>query len=482
MATAAYPTDVGKWLQELKYERLVYPEEEKQLSVNQEAEMDDNEIESEYEKLGLHNSQYITTVDEMDKDKVISFKDQLVRIAQGCYTPDNRKVCATDDRIIIRNDGENPYQWICRLVIQSGNTQWTGSGFKIKISPDLRRTVIVTAAHVIRAGRNQYVDSVTVHCPQPDNRPPEVNVVRRFSDLDMWMSNEYLQNGNWDYDYGYVSYAGDSDTGFGWQGFMDANIGNLHACGYPSNQNACIRQNQPGLPNPAIFCHQGAILRRTDNRLYADIDIDSGESGGPMFDINNYIVFGIISAFNTCANGREFVRLTAELLYHMFSHLNLQMSYRVRAAPNIYLHMDGTGVDINNPEGGSVYTGARNNRDDTFKIFPVRQNPSSNWFNSQLTAIRSGTQDNIYLQMDGTGVTAEIYGGGGIVQCHLGIDDGQKEVFKKENRSGGQFSFRSETYHRVYLRLSQRLVNGIGDVNCQFGDPDDFEDNFLEPA
>ena len=171
---------------------------------------------------------------------------------------------------------------------------------------------------------------------------------------------------------------------------------------------------------------------------------------------------------------QKFNRLTAEKLYNMFSHMGgLRMDYRLRSSgsPNVYLHMDGTGLDPVNRVGGEVYAGYQNNIDDSFMIFPIQQT-SSNQYNSQLVAIRSASQDNVYLRMDGTGVVSPQLRGGGMVNCRFGIDDGEKEVFHKEVEPDGQVAFRSMTYNNVYLRIDHWTVSGStdrGTVNAQYG-------------
>ena len=121
--------------------------------------------------------------------------------------------------------------------------------------------------------------------------------------------------------------------------------------------------------------------------------------------------------------------------------------------------------------GGNVYAGYLSNIDDSFMIFPVQQT-SSNQYDSQLVAIHSASQYNVYLRMDGTGVVASQLRGGGTVICRFGIDDGEKEVFHKEVESDGQVAFRSMTYNNVYLRIDHWTVSGPtdkGTVNAQYG-------------
>ena len=413
----------------------------------------------------------------------------------GCYIPCETNICDVDDRVIIDNPvGMTPNQWICRLVIHSTKpdghrVQWSGSGFKVKISPNVDRTVLFTAAHVIRKGIGEYVDSVDVQCPGE----AQVRVVRN-SDQDMWMPNEFLNAEHWDHDYAYLTFPGNSNTGFGWQGFLDSaaliDAGTtLHSCGYPTQQDTCISRRFLSISPPAEpkqYCGSGDLDRTDENNIYARVDTDFGQSGGPLYtDIgNNYVAYGIVSLPSPgCPAGRKYNRLTAEKLYNMFSHMGgLHMRHRIRSSETVYLHMDGAGLNAASRVGGKVYAGYLSNVDDMFMIFPVQQT-SSNQPDSQLVAIRSASQNNVYLRIDGSGLFEPQLLGGGKVNCRFGIDDGEKEVFHKEVEPDGQVAFRSMTYDNVYLRIDHWTVSGPtdrGTVNAQYG-KFILETHYLEP-
>ncbi len=413
----------------------------------------------------------------------------------GCYVPCEADICDVDDRVIIDNPGDMaPNQWICRLVVHSSqpdghHVQWSGTAFKVKISPSIGRTVLLTAAHVIRKGVGEYVDSIDVQCPGEG----QVRVIRN-SNLDMWMPNEFLNGEHWDHDYAYLTYPGHSNTGFGWQGFLNtasliADGTTFYSCGYPTQQDTCIsRQFLPisPPPEPKQYCSSGDLDRADENSIYARVDTDLGQSGGPLYTDfgNNYVVYGIASLPSPgCPAGRKYNRLTAEKLYSMFGHMGgLHMRHRIRSSETVYLHMDGAGLNAANRVGGRVYAGHLSNVDDTFMIFPVQQT-SSNLPDSQLVAIRSASQNNVYLRMDGSGLIAPQLHGGGEVSCRFGIDDGEKEVFHKEVEPDGQVAFRSMTYNNVYLRIDHWTVIGPmdrGKVNAQYG-KFNLETHYLEP-
>ena len=508
LITAVSSTPASKLLKELEDVLEAFEEKQEQLALNQQ---NNEQVVQEPRPVSVPSTSY----DE--REKIVqeprptrvpnaSFAhsmqdDECPHWETGCYLPCEVDICGVDDRVIIDNPvGMTPNQWICRLAVHStrsdgSHIQWTGSAFKVKISPNVGRTVLFTAAHVIRKGHiGEYVNSIDVQCPGED----EVRVVRN-SDQDMWMPNEFL-NGNprdrppWDHDYAYLTYPGDSNTGFGWQGFMDAAAiiaagTTLHSCGYPTQQDTCISRRVLPVsppPDPKQYCSEGNLDRIDENRVYARVDMDFGQSGGPLYvdTGNNYVAYGIVSLPSPgCPAGKEYHRLTAEKLYNMFSHMGgLQMRHRIRSSETVYLHMDGVGLNSANRVGGSVYAGYLSNVDDAFMIFPIQQS-SSNQPDSQLVAIRSASQNNVYLRMDGTGLVATQLRGGGMVNCRFGIDNGDKEVFHKEVEPDGQVAFRSKTYNDVYLRIDHWTVGGPADrgtVNAQFG-KFTLETHHLEP-
>lgn len=477
---AAFPT--SNWLEAQRENKFTLEGFLEKLSRQQ------TEVNEEEENKLVQNSQPLSATSAFFKDLLTSFMQQQQRqclqcpnpllLQQNCHCPDNIDTCGDDDRTVINNQAAAPYRWICRIVIpdpNNPNRDIIGTGFKVKISPDLGRTVLFTAAHVLRRRTGVYHSTATIQCPGEG----DVQV----TDRNMWMPAVSLNViGNWQYDYAYITYPGNSNTGFGWQGFMnDVAIRvagtNLRSCGYPANHDTCVSQCAGLVPDPAgrtLYCDEGILDRTANNWIFANVDIDIGHSGGPLYidTGGNYTAYGIVSLYSPgCPTGRQFNRLTAEQLYDMFSHLGVQMSYKIRAADShsAYLHM---GACTANKVGGDVYAAASNNVDDNFKIFPVQQT-SSNQPNSQLFAIRAEKYSNEYLQMDGTGITAKMGKGGCTVDCHVGIDDGRNEVFhKEEDPNDGTVAFRSNTYSNVYLRLDHWEVGdpqGKETVNCQFG-------------
>jgi phospholipase C len=128
---------------------------------------------------------------------------------------------------------------------------------------------------------------------------------------------------------------------------------------------------------------------------------------------------------------------------------------------NIYLRLDGTGVTTPADKGsGKVNCQYGTGAWTTFKIRP--QSDGS-------YAFESAAFPNVFLRMDGTGVPSTM-AGGGTVNCQVGI--GPYEKFHARPQSDGSFSFESATFPDTYLRLV--TDSGVtaatgpgGTVNCQ---------------
>jgi phospholipase C len=85
--------------------------------------------------------------------------------------------------------------------------------------------------------------------------------------------------------------------------------------------------------------------------------------------------------------------------------------------------------------------------------------------------IQSTFFPNIYLRMDGTGVTSFDGAGAGTVNCQYG--PGPWTSFKVRPQADGTFAFESAAFPNVFLRLDGADVPasmaGGGKVNCQYG-------------
>src|SRR5437868_4236332 len=110
---------------------------------------------------------------------------------------------------------------------------------------------------------------------------------------------------------------------------------------------------------------------------------------------------------------------------------------------NVHLRMDGTGVTAFQPSGGGFVNCQ-------FGIGPwetvrLEQQPDGT------VAIASVQFPNVYLRVDGAGVTAHTGSGGVIVNCQFGIGPNEKFLFQPQ--PDGTVAFASAQFPNVYLRM-----------------------------
>jgi hypothetical protein len=90
-----------------------------------------------------------------------------------------------------------------------------------------------------------------------------------------------------------------------------------------------------------------------------------------------------------------------------------------------------------------------------------------------LVQFESAFFPSVYLRMDGSGVTAPADNGGGVVNCQFAGTPGPWEKYKVHSQTDGSLSFESAAFPNVYLRVNGSGVTsttgpGGGMVNCQF--------------
>lgn len=129
--------------------------------------------------------------------------------------------------------------------------------------------------------------------------------------------------------------------------------------------------------------------------------------------------------------------------------------------PNVYLRMDGTGVTTATDNG----EGTVNCQYGTgpWTSFVVRPQADGTY------AFESAAFPNVFLRMDGNGVPTTM-AGGGTVNCQFGA--GPWEKYNLLPQPDGSFSFGSAAFPNIYLRMV--TGSGVttatgpgGTVNCQ---------------
>ncbi|MFG2915167.1 hypothetical protein ACGF0D_20075 [Kitasatospora sp. NPDC048298] len=129
--------------------------------------------------------------------------------------------------------------------------------------------------------------------------------------------------------------------------------------------------------------------------------------------------------------------------------------------PNIYLRMDGTGVTTPTDHG----SGKVNCQYGTgpWTAYKVRPQADGSY------AFESAAFPSVFLRMDGNGVPTTM-AGGGTVNCQSYI--GPWEKFNARAQADGSFSFESAAFPGIFLRMV--TDSGVttatgpgGTVNCQ---------------
>lgn len=138
------------------------------------------------------------------------------------------------------------------------------------------------------------------------------------------------------------------------------------------------------------------------------------------------------------------------------------ITIRSRFFANVYLRMDASGVTSSTDWGaGRVNCQFNVGATEKYKVRPQADGSYS---------FESADHPHVYLRMDGTGVTSTSTGGG-TVNCQYGA--GPYEKYRVRAQADGSCSFESAAFPNVYLRLDGTGVTsttstGGGTVNCQF--------------
>ncbi len=140
------------------------------------------------------------------------------------------------------------------------------------------------------------------------------------------------------------------------------------------------------------------------------------------------------------------------------------ITIRSASYTNVYLRMDGTGVTTTGPGGGTVNCQYGTSTKEKYR---ARAQADGSY------SFESVAFPRVYLRMDGTGVTTTGPGGGTVNCQFLAGTPGAYEKYKLRSQPNGSFSFESVAFPNVFLRLVGNGVTattntGSGIVNCQF--------------
>ena len=132
--------------------------------------------------------------------------------------------------------------------------------------------------------------------------------------------------------------------------------------------------------------------------------------------------------------------------------------------PGVYLRMDGRKVKQFEDDGSGVVNAQY--KAGSWEYFYIRKQERGT------VAIESAAFPNVFLRMDGRGVVAPVDDGAGVVNCQASI--GPYELFRLHDEKGDTVTVESAEFSNVYLRLdgtgmTSPVDEGGGKVNCQFG-------------
>jgi hypothetical protein len=131
--------------------------------------------------------------------------------------------------------------------------------------------------------------------------------------------------------------------------------------------------------------------------------------------------------------------------------------------PGVFLRMDGAGVTKPVAPGGGIVNCQFNAG--PYEKFTAVPNADGS------TSIQSVQFQNVFLRIDGTGVTKPVAPGGGIVNCQFNA--GPYEKYRLAAHNDASVSFESVQFPGVFLRMdgagvTKPVAPGGGIVNCQF--------------
>lgn len=155
------------------------------------------------------------------------------------------------------------------------------------------------------------------------------------------------------------------------------------------------------------------------------------------------------------------------------------ITIRSTAFPNVYLRMDGTGVTTATDAGsGKVNCQFSAGAPGSYEKFRLRRQTDGTF------SIQSEAFPNAYLRIDGTGVTTQTTDGGGTVNCQFNANGGLYERYRLNAQANGSFSFESVAFPNVYLRMIGTGVTapadaGGGKVNSQFNANGGIHESFI---
>ena len=356
-------------------------------------------------------------------------------------------ICDKDRRVKVDPNTSPPYSWIAILTSSIGSC----TAFMVNV-PRVQKQVVLTVRHCLDG--LPATDSVTLSFPGKE-------LVTVHSDqifLSPSSSDDYaiivldLPTGS------------NSSEGFGYNAISrdDELTGRLVTI--------------TGFPGETMWTSGGELSRVDASKLYYKIDTTSGQSGSPIYTWWNgyWTVVGIHTTGgcdpqpSTANSGK---RLTLTVLDDILTWARypwLNTTIQSLQFPNRFLRMDASKNKVNVQYNAYSY--------ERFCILPVIVPPSTTEFEEYDTdyAIESVKSHNRFLRMDGPGVTSRLPKGVGTVNTQTYV--GRSERFRLTNlptHGANVIAIGSKRFRNVFLRMDGSGITspqayGGGVVNCQY--------------
>jgi V8-like Glu-specific endopeptidase len=220
-------------------------------------------------------------------------------------------VIGEDDRLQVKEQTASyPWRCICSLRITANDgTMWIGTGWL-----NGPRTVVTAGHCVFIHGHGGWVRQIEVIPGRNGTeRPFDSCVATTFRSVEGWTEDR-----DRDFDYGAILLPascryGDRLGWFGFANFGDPALDNLNAnlAGYPGDK-----------PPGTQWFHARAIKQITQHTVFYDIDTAGGQSGAPLWVVQEGSRYGIAVHTNGALTGNSATRITEDVFENLVNWRN----------------------------------------------------------------------------------------------------------------------------------------------------------------
>jgi len=207
--------------------------------------------------------------------------------AEAGFLPES--ICGRDDRVRVRATTRIPWRWLCHLRIRTKDNRLYGcTGWLI--GPH----TVMTAGHCVyihaHSGWPRYIDVIAGR--DGSSKPYGTVRATSFRSVRGWVNNH-----NWNYDYGCIILPTNLGNRIGWFGFANYKASTLrnmlvNNAGYAGDK-----------PTGTQWFNANRISNVTGRKLYYYIDTMGGHSGSPVWRLKRGHRYAVgIHAYGGCPN------------------------------------------------------------------------------------------------------------------------------------------------------------------------------------